>query len=212
MQISKVLDTITEIYHDPDYDRVPLTTYLRYVSDALNQILLVRPDANAVNEYIDLVEGNEQSLPNDGFRLIDVICNLDGDDKPTTAILKVEKKDLDNLAPNWMMDEGPDVYNYAYDVRIPKKFYVYPQVPLPHRVKVVYSKAFPVLVDSSMEIDLDEIFFMPLVDIVLSVLYRLDSEGSEAATQKTQFHSQLAAQALGIEQQKGIDISPEEGE
>lgn len=212
MEVSKILQTVLDIYHDPDYDRIPLETYLSYITDALNLVLLVRPDANAQYEDITLVTGNEQAIPYDGYRLIDVLYNLDESDNPTQPITKVDRMVLDNSYPTWMADTGDVVYNYIFNIKVPKKFHVYPKVTAGQKVRIVYSKSFPLITSATSTIDIDEIFFTPIIDAVLYFLYRMDTESSEHALAKAQFHAQTFNSALGIELQKGLDIIPKEGE
>lgn len=212
MEVSKILQTVVDIYHDADYDRLPLETYLSYITDALNLILLVRPDANAKYLDLTLVAGNEQAIPDDGYRLIDVLFNLDDLDTPTQPITKVDRMVLDNSYPTWMADIGTEVYNYIFDIKVPKKFHVYPQVSEGKKVRIAYSQSFPLITSQDQVIDIDEIFFTPIIDAVMFFLYRMDTESSEYALNKAQFHAQSFNTALGIELQKGLDIGPKEGE
>jgi len=210
MEVEKILSTVLDIYHDEDFDRIPLETYLSYISDALNLVLLVRPDANAVGYEHTVTQGNEQTLPDDGFRLIDVVYSLDESDNPYRPVTHVDKMVLDNSHPTWMADTDTYVVNYMFDPTTPKKFYIYPQAT-DSKLYIYYSKAFTAITDRADTVDLDEIFFTPVVDAVLYYLYRIDSESSEFALDKAQFYANSVNNALGIEQQKGLDISPAEG-
>lgn len=207
MLVQKILDTVTDIYHDPDYDRIPLTTYLSYITDAVNTVILVRPDAHVMHEDFTLITGNEQTLPDGGNRIIDVQYNLPS----YSPVVKVDRMIMDNSYPTWMADSGDEVYNFMIDSTMPKKFYVYPKVTAGKQVRLVYSKTIPLITDVSEVLDIEEIFFTPIIDIVMAMLYRIDSESSEVSVNKANFHANVAFNALGVELKNGLDISPAGG-
>jgi len=211
MLASKILDTVTDLYHDKGYDRIDESTYLNYITDALQFLLVVRPDANSKGSVYTTVSGLEQPLPDDGFRLIDVAYNFDGSEQPTIPITRVDRSTLDNAHPLWMSDTDTVAYNYIYDPVVPKEFILYPVIPEGSKIKIYYSKAFPAVTSSDQEIALDEIFFTPVVDAVMYFLYRMDVEGSEYAVDKANLHATSFNSALNLEQGSGLAISPKEG-
>lgn len=212
MKVKRILDTVLEIYHDPTFDRIPKETYLRYITDALNAVLLIRPDAHVVDVDFVLADAIEQVLPEDGFRLIDIAYNLDDNGVPTSPIVNVERTLLDNTSPNWMASSGSVVYNYMYNVKRPKSFLVYPKVSGGKKVKMYYSQAFPLIVSENEILNIDEVFLAPIVEIVMYNIYRLDVESSEQSLNKAQFHITNANNMLTGELTQGANIAPRGGD
>ena len=64
---------------------------LAWLSDAVSQILVYRPDATATTSDMALVAGPKQRLPVDGNQLLDVVRNIKPDDKPGRSISWVSR-------------------------------------------------------------------------------------------------------------------------
>ena len=100
MKVKDIINRVILLYHDEDYVRMTEQQYLRFLDDALLQLILARPDAHEKREVVKLATGARQNLPVDAYTLIDVYLNktyiadintyLDG--KP---IYQVARKDLD---------------------------------------------------------------------------------------------------------------------
>jgi len=210
IKVSEILERVTKAFNDIDYARVDKATYIKFISDALNQVLLIRPDANAATVVVDLTQGVKQNIPDDGFRLIDVLFNVAPDGTYSSAITNVPKNSLDVIAANWpMTNNASKVSNFAHDPTNPKVYWVTPGVATGTKIAIVYSKAFPEVLTEEDVIDIDMIFKDPIISSVMIYLYMMDTE-SDLGMQKMSHYINLLSQSLGLEQQKGIDIGPRE--
>lgn len=113
---------------------------LEYVNDAQAQIVLYRPDANAVTETIVLDSGSRQSLAGKTskppIRLLRVIRNAKevslNNLVPGNAVRESSRLALDSELPTWHVhapgSPNREVSHFTSDLFDPLGFYVYPAV------------------------------------------------------------------------------------
>jgi hypothetical protein len=126
-----------ELYGDTAYDRISTATWIKYLNAAVRALILVRPDAGAVTESVQLVAGPKQTLPTAALRLLDITRNM-GTDGATAGkiITPSDRKHIDYSNLLWPAGTaGTAVENYSYDNNVPRIFYVTPPV---HAVTAVY--------------------------------------------------------------------------
>ena len=118
--------------------RWPASDLVVYLNDAQRDLIVVRPDANAITASVTTVEGARQQLPATAASLIDVIRNTAGTKR---AMRKVEMSVLDAVSPNWQSATGvTEFVHFIYDAREPNIFYVYPPSAIAGgSVEMVYS-------------------------------------------------------------------------
>ena len=75
MKVKDILDRVTTLYNDAEYIRVPESSYLKFLDDALNMLLLLRPDCHIKSDVVKLNKGTRQNLPSEGRALIDLYLN-----------------------------------------------------------------------------------------------------------------------------------------
>lgn len=95
-----------------------------YLNDGQRDLILNRPDANAVMSAIVPVAGARQALPVAAMSLIGITGNTNGNRR---AIRKVEMSALDAIDRDWQSMTGvAEFVNFMYDQREPGYFYLYP--------------------------------------------------------------------------------------
>lgn len=228
MKVIDILERVTTLYNDKDYDRVSERDYLRFLDDAINQLILSRPDANVIHSIVQLIPGTQQSIPDDGYTLIDIYMNKKAiiNDDNTIGFLnyrpvyQVERKDLDYF-DNWQAHfnaPGVDYINeFAFDLRSPDIFWVAPAVgSTPVYVAMDYSGGIekygdmidiPLSTIEQMEIPIKEVFKGPIIDYFLYILYSTDST-SVVDREVSAAYQAAFYQALGLEYNASTVSSP----
>ncbi|RDL44361.1 hypothetical protein DN730_08125 [Marinomonas piezotolerans] len=185
-------------------------------NDAVKDIVSRRPDANAINAFLDCTpDSSKQTLPANALRLVDVVRNKDG-----RVIQETDRLTLDSSRPDWHQSTPTlSVEHYIYDERDPKTFYLYPR-PMnngadPHQIEVVYSTC-PEAIDiddtaikagtDTTKIPLDDIYANPLLDFILYRCYSKDL-GSAANAQRAASHYQAYGNALNVKLQADAMIA-----
>lgn len=225
MKVKEILERVTTLYNDKEYVRVPKSHYLRFLDDAINQLILSRPDSHVKTEIVKLVPGTRQDLPAGGYTLIDIYMTKKklADDvfENYRPVYQVERKDLDYFE-NWHSGTitGVDYINeFAYDTRSPLTFWVTPFVGTQDvYVEMDYSygnikySEFPNQ-DLALEeeIPISEVFMGPLISYMLFLLYSTDST-SAVDREVAQRYEAVFYQALGLEYNAVQIVVPKVGD
>lgn len=219
MRVRDVIERVTTLYNDKDYVRVTQREYFKFLDDAVRQLILSRPDAHVAHEVVRLSQGTQQTIPSEGYTLIDIYMNKKAvvDEQGVTTyqnyrpVWQVERKDLDYF-DNWQDPDfaGVDYINeFAYDVRSPRVFWVVPFVgTTPVYVEMDYSYGVPqygtmdsIAVEDIMDMEIPDIvdtFLNPIVSYMLSLLYSTDST-SMVDREVAQRYEASFYNALGLE-------------
>lgn len=193
MKVKDILDRVTTLYNDTDYVRVPESGYLKFLDDALNMLLLVRPDCHVKTDVVKLNKGTRQTIPDEGRALIDIYMNKSpvfASDGTTIKeylnyypVVQVRRDDLDYFS-NWQVGTGTTnkdyITEFAYEAKNPSMFWVNPPVgTLDVYVEMDYSYEFTKYSDMidarNAEIDLQEHWIGPICSYILYQLYSTDS-------------------------------------
>ena len=223
MKVKDILERVTTLYNDSDYVRITKQEYLKFLDDAINQLILSRPDANVKTSVVKLKPGTRQEIPQDGYSLIQIYANVNTPDGVTilgygNPIFQVERKDLDYFN-NWHVPVGgtTEVTEFAYDTRSPRTFWVNPPVTATPDIYVEmdyshgvveYAKmpdSFEVVLE--MDIPVSDIFKGPLISYMLYLLYSTDST-SQIDRQVAQRYVASFYQALGLEYKSMLYVIP----
>lgn len=217
MKVKDILDRVTTLYNDVEYIRVPESSYLKFLDDALNMLLLLRPDCHIKSDVVKLNKGTRQNLPSEGRALIDLYLNklpiLDSDGVTIKEyinhypIVQVRRDDLDYFS-NWQYQSGAVSKDYisefAYESKNPRMFWVNPPVNEKDvYVEMDYSYEFPVY--SAMndavntELDLQDHWMGPICAYMLYLLYSIDSTSTIdrqiAASYLQSFYQSVSAES-----------------
>lgn len=194
---------------DPSNVRWTRAELLGWINDAQRQIVLMSPNAtNKVSVY-KLVAGTRQSIPTDGWTLLDVIRYMGTDGtKPGRALRLASMEVMDAFNPNWH-SATPSVVpqTYMFDQQDQTVFYVYPPNTGNGYVQVNYSPEPVDLTLESQTIGIRDIFETAILDYVL---YRANSKDAEYAPglQLASGYLQTFMTSMGVKQKSETDNSP----
>lgn len=191
---------------DPDGTTWPDTAMLHGLNEALRMLCLLRPDATSTIASLVTIAGTRQNIPTDGERLLKAVRNINADDVIGRAVRLVNQNDLDAMSPDWHQQVGTRVFEYCFDDRSPKWFYIYPSVGAGKKIEIEYSKTPPMLTldDMEDEIPVSVVFSQPLQELML---YKLLS-GDASRGQGSANHLQVAVQMLGLKTAADAFSSP----
>lgn len=188
------------ILQDTTNVRWPEAELTYWLNDAQRAIVLIKPDASAVNAAVICVAGAKQSIPAAGVQLLDIIRNMGTNGTtPGRAILQIERRILDEQRPDWHTETASDeVKHFMFDERNPRNFYVYPPQPTSAfgYVEMLYSAAPTDLATLASVISLDDIYAGPILDYILFRAYSKDADLSPSAPQRATAYYQAFMAAL----------------
>lgn len=191
MKVKDIINRVTTLYNDADYVRITKDQYIRFLDDAINQLIAVRPDSYVVIEPVKLKAGSRQDVPEDAYCLVDIYSNamkgIDGTFTYGPPIYQVERKDMDYFS-NWYKSTFSNtgvVMEFMYDRKTPRTFFVYPAVPNNRDVYVemAVSKQAPEFSTMGLEFDkimelempVSGVYKTPLINYMLYLVYNTDS-------------------------------------
>ena len=208
-----ILDA-AELYGDTDYDRVSEASWIKYLNASIRALILVRPDAGATTENVQLVAGVIQSLPSDSLRLLDITRNMgSAGSTPGKIITPTARKHLNYANLLWPAATGDTaIDSFSYDKENPLKFYVTPPVSSTTDVYVemVTSKLPTAVTATSSDPGINDVFFEPIVQYMLFKAYSVDDESVEF--EKAITFMQNFFNLLQVENQMAQDAGPEKKE
>jgi hypothetical protein len=211
---SKIIDRAGLLLSDTEGRRWPRETLLDFVNEGIRQVVLVRPDAAARVEVVQLSPGTRQSLPAGGLRLLDVIRNMGPDGaSPGPAVRLAEKAALDAADAGWHgAAAGSQVDEYLYDLRRPGVFYVGPPVAATPAlyVEIAYAASPVPLEAEGQEIGLDDVYAGPVLDWVMYRAFHADTE-SGAGRARAEHHFEAFYRALDRKTQSDFAVAPDNG-
>lgn len=207
MLASEVVNRASRILFDNTNVRWPVEELLDYTSDGEREVILHRPDANAVNQRVQLVGGSKQTIPANGARLLRVVRNsgtVEGSNVPGVAIREAHRDAMDNENPNWHLETGRlPTRHFIYDQIDPKTYYVYPPAPgalgssAPAFIDIVHLAIPPAITTVGQTMTLTDQYLNPILDWVLYRAYIKDA--SYAGNMgRAQVHIQNFANSLQI--------------
>jgi hypothetical protein len=191
-----------------EYTRWTRVMLIDYISDALVQISVFRPDAFTEVMQIDLQPGVRQQLPEGIFNLASVLDNNDPDNP--LAVMRDDMglvRAFSKKVCHYDFDEnGNVVYRltaYSYDPRVPGFFFVSPPVPLgmstPPSIGISVVTSPPVLDNTwwLKNLPVDNKYYNAVIAWALSKGYEVDTE-SESSFRLMQFHRSEFYKMLGV--------------
>lgn len=199
-----------EILVDRTYVVYLESQLLAWVNDAQRAIVLVRPDAKASRETLQLAPGvSKQSLPAGALRLGGLIRNLgvDGNTIGRAITGPVPREPLDAVDPLWAVTAGTYVRQYVYDEDAPLYFDVYPPVTGTWYVEAKLFRLPSNVATSAGAIDLDDIYAPAIREWLLYSTFARDSERTPNYIRAGR-HFANFFQLLGAKTQADMAVSP----
>ena len=183
--VQAVIDRVQISLQDTTGIRWPVVSELvLWVNDAQRAIVLLKPDAGAINTTIALVAGTKQAIPSEGNRLLRAVRNMSSatDGTGGRSVRQVERDVLDSMTPDWHdpsisgdAAHSATVKHYIYDDSNPRNFYVYPGVKGTSHLEIIYS-GNPAVVALADNIAIPDIWANAILSYVLYMAYQKDSE------------------------------------
>lgn len=190
-----LIDRAAVILQDRTNVRWPRTDLLTYLNDAQRQIVIQRPDANAINVAFTCANQSKQTLPAGATRLLTIRRNTGGN-----AITQIKRETLDTQLPGWHeMDATDGVEHYVYDPIDPLNFYAFPKPKAGDSIDIVYAAIPADLPAETNTIALPDIYSNSILDYMLYAAYRKDATYGDA--NRAQLYFQAFNAGLGIKTQ-----------
>lgn len=221
MKVSDITSRVRIILNDQDETRWINSELVRWINDAQKIVAMMRPDASVTIASTTLAAGTKQSLPTNGFRLLDVIRNLGSDGVTGGRAIRIVDRDvLDGQSPNWHSEtQAATIKHFIYDNRTPIFYYVYPPAVAGTKIEVMYSispteiaydstSAATIATSLATDLSVSDIYLDVVVNYVLFRAYSKDAEYASNATLANTYLS-IVNSILGIKTQKDVAFSPD---
>ena len=184
---------------------------LGWLNDGLRQIVVMQPTATNTVAVQKLAAGTRQSLPPDGWLLLNVIRNMGTTGTtPGRAVRVISRELLNGYNPDWHADAASSVTkNFMYDLSDQTAFWVYPPSDGNGYVEFNYSRQPADLTSEAQVIPMFDVYQQPLVDYIL---YRACSKDAEYAPGLELAKTYLAtfAASLKFKQESEVNATPEQ--
>lgn len=222
----EVFTRVRDLSQDATSVRWPLSELLRWLNDALSEVVLHKPSAGGSTVVLDLEEGTYQTVPTDYIGLLRVIRNITAVDSESgartggRAIRMVQRDILDSQHPDWHSNTSVPfnvaVKHVVYDPADPRAFYVYPGNNGSGKIEAVAYKVPPPIALPGSPEDIDaytatlgiaDIYKNAVVDYILYRAYSKDAQFAGNA-QRANAHFQMFANSLGIKIKNEITSNP----
>lgn len=199
----EVMERASRQLQDAEYVRWTKEEMLDWLSEA--QIAIARtPGAYPITRVVQLQHGTRQFLPEDGWHLITITRNFDGN-KPREPVRLVTRHLLDACVPHWhMLPEFPLVENYTYDDRTPKEFYVFPPNDGYGAVEIVYSGIPAEVTSEDDELVLDDTYIPAIVSYVIYRANCKESDYSAGVQSAAAYFQAYGAELNNSHQARGL--------
>lgn len=153
---------------------------LGWLNDGQKQIVVMSPNATNKVSVMQLVVGTKQSIPSDGWTLLELIRYMGTDGtKPGRAIRLASREMIDSFNPNWHTDLPSTIpKHYLFDIQDQTSFFVYPPNNGRGYVQINYSPVPVKITSEATTIGINDIFEPVLLDYIM---YRACSKDAEYA-------------------------------
>lgn len=210
-----VIQRVATTLQDLSAVRWSTAELVRYLNDGQRETILYRPDATSTTASVTLIVGARQTLPADGYKLLDVFRNSIGNKR---SIRMTDRTLLDTQFPNWENLTGVlEIKHFMYDTRDPTVFYVYPPAAVGAFVDVLYSKYPDDIVEPASgthdavtgNISVSDLYANAIANYVLYRAYTKDSEYSVNAQTAVAYLNAFQS-AIGAELTATAGAAPRE--
>lgn len=201
MTAADILDRVSMQLNDSARTRWTERMLLNYLTDAMRQTVLNRPDASARVVVMQLVRGeHRQRIPEGYVKLLKVVRNMGMDGAtPGRPVLPTTREACD-AAYGMLPDvyEADEVLQWAFVQQTPDFFWVYPLPGEDVHLELECAAGVPQLMALADVLPLSDIFAEPLREYVLYRAYSVNG-ASVIDAQRAQSHLQQYYLAIGNE-------------
>lgn len=196
LAVNAVVERAAVIVQDTSHIRWPLSEKLGYVTDAVREICIYKPDACAKTVAHPLVAGVRQTLPADLFSLIDILSNSSG-----AVVRQTPRTQMDAIAPGWQTaTASATVKHWMFDPQDQNQILVYPPQPAvsPGALVMTYA-ATPVEAVAGATLPIKDVWMPTVVNYVLFRMYSKDAEFAGNFQLAEAYYRAFSAQLMGRE-------------
>jgi hypothetical protein len=209
---SAIVNKASTLLLDPSNVRWTRAELLGWVNDGQRQISLMAPQTANKVATIQLAAGTRQTIPSDGWRLLDVVRYM-GTNGTTAgrAVRLISRELIDAYNPNWHAANRTNApQNFLFDEQDQTAFYVYPPNTGNGYLQINYAFVMADLASESTPIVVNDIYQTALIDYVL---YRACSKDAEYAPGLQLASGYLTTFMSAFQQREKIDKenSPNQG-
>jgi hypothetical protein len=180
----------------------PDAELLDYLNEGLRASCGIKADIYTSEEYIQLVAGTLQTIPDNGTSLIRISDNRNG-----RIVTQVDFDLLQESNRFWPAGTlETTVENYAADPRDPRRFIVSPPNDGRGQVRMLWATPPDEITLGTTEMPVSDIYQPPLIDYVLYRAYSKNSARQDLA--KAQSNYTRWGQYLGLRSQQQLAVAP----
>lgn len=209
---SSVIDKASTLLLDPSNVRWTRAELLGWLNDGQRQISLMAPQTTNKVATIQLAAGTRQSIPSDGWRLLDVMRYMGTNGTtPGRAVRLISRELIDAYNPHWHSDTRTNApQNFLFDEQDQTAFYVYPPNTGNGYLQINYAPVNEEITDEADPIAINDIYQTPLLDYIL---YRACSKDAEYAPGLQLAGGYLTTFMAAFQQREKVDKdnSPNQG-
>lgn len=145
------------------------TELLDWLNVGQRLIVVLQPNATNTISTVKLNPGTRQSIPSDGWILLDILRNMGADGlTPGRAVRVVSRRLLESFNPTWHSDtKSPTVQNYIFDLQDQTAFFVYPPSNGNSYIEINYSSLPTPLTAETQPLGVPDAYEEPLVNYVM---------------------------------------------
>lgn len=207
---STIMDRAEYILKDAGNDRWTEAELLIWLNEGQRAIVLVKPDANATMEAVQMSSGTEQSLPTSAIQLLDATYNM-GTDGSTVgdAVTIVDRGIMDACYPGWQNETAATTIKHViYDpVKLPKKYWIYPQSDGTNYLQIITGKLPSDVAAKENNINLDDEYVPALMEWILYRAFSKDAEYNETS-ERALMHLDSFQTLLGVREESEQRFAP----
>ena len=191
MKASEILDRCSMQLNDVDRTRWTVQMLLDYLTDAMRQTVLNRPDAAAVVKVLHLTPGqSRQEIPPGTVMLLKAVRNVSADGKRAgRPLTPTTREAMDACFPLDSFVTSNEIFQYAFVQQTPQYFWVYPIPGQNAYVELECSADIPQLTSLEETLPLANIWAEPLREYVLYRAFSLNA-ASQIDSSRAQVHLQ----------------------
>ena len=198
MKASEILDRVSMQLNDVERVRWTVPMLLDYLTDAMRQTVLNRPDAAAVIKIAHLTPGqSRQDIPSGTVMLLKAVRNVTPDGSRAGRPLTMTTREaMDACFPlDWGITSN-EIFQYAFVQQTPQYFWVYPLPGSSAYIELECAADIPQLIELTEELPLANIWAEPLREYVLYRAFSLNA-ASQIDNARAQNHLQQYYLLLG---------------
>lgn len=206
--INRLIDLLADGDRGDDEARWTDAELLRWINDFRMALITRKPSSCSKIATVTLVAGTQQTIPDNGTQLFDVICNMGvSGTAPGRAIRRTDRQNIDDDDLTWHAGtQSAEISQFTYDDRMPKDFFVYPPAQAGTKIKLAYAAIPDAVTALADNLDVG----LEVMDAAVNyVAYRAKSKDSQYANAaEAAAYYGAFGEALGTQAQTQNATSP----